>query len=124
MTLSAPDEVQMKLRHSLLAVRAAVHHKTKPGSCNIETLSKTPRDDKEMSNDRSILFGDIGHSRNSLLRNHEEMNGCYRIDVPNCDAVLVLVENVSRILPPYDFVKNGIHSLLLSEFIPHSAIQN
>jgi hypothetical protein len=68
---------------------------------------------QHLSNQRLVRFGNVVGCGNVLPRHHEDVHGSLRVDVVECDDVIVLVHQRRGDLATHDLAEQAVHRSII-----------
>ena len=98
----------MQVEHALTGVRAIIDYQPE-GIRNAKLFCHAVGSEQEVPEQRLIRCRCVSKARYFLLRNDQHVCGRLGIDVTECQAQIILVDDIGRQLAPDDLAENSTH---------------
>ena len=108
----------MEVEHRLPAVLAVVRDQAITGALQTFTAGEVPGDEEEPAEQRGIVHVGVPHGPDVAPRDQQDVHGGLRVDVPEGDDVVVLVDDVRRDLSSGDLAEQAVAHRILSTDAP------
>ena len=106
------QDVHVQMRDGLSGIGAVIDNETKAGFITTQAAGNFACGQHHVAQEGGIPFIGQGQTRNGLAGNEQQMRGSLGTDVPEADALIVLIDNVRRNFPGSNYFKQrGRHGI-------------
>ena len=106
--MPAPKQMDVKVRHRFPARRSVVDHDAE-SVCESFPFGNLTGDQEQMSKNGLVIRSGLAHAGNEFFGNDEQMNGRLGSNVADDDALIVLMNEVSRDFSADYFFEDRTH---------------
>jgi len=100
----------MQMRHALPSIRPVIDDEPKPALLQTLLFRYFLCDEKQVPQQRLILLRARGNPLNLFLRNNQNVDRCFGLNIVECETLIVFIRNPGRDFTRDDLGKYRTHS--------------